>query len=86
MLQQIGWPSYRPLLPPPARSVKKIFCSALEPLAAAGALADKGLQRALSEDPHLRDGLNLHAGRITYRAVADALKLPYTDADHVLRI
>ena len=26
------------------------------------ALADKGLQRALNEDPHLRNGLNVHAG------------------------
>ncbi len=50
------------------------------------ALADKGLQRALNEDPHLRDGLNVHAGRITYRAVADALKQNYMDADHALRI
>jgi alanine dehydrogenase len=50
------------------------------------ALADKGWRRALSEDAHLRDGLNVHAGRITYRAVAVALKLPYTHADHALRI
>jgi alanine dehydrogenase len=50
------------------------------------ALADKGWRRALSEDPHLRDGLNVYDGRITYRAVADALKLPYTHADHALRI
>jgi alanine dehydrogenase len=35
----------------------------------------------LNEDLHLRDGLNVHNGRITYRAVADALKLPYTDAN-----
>jgi len=50
------------------------------------ALADKGWRRALSEDPHLRNGLNVHDGRITYRAVADALKLPYMHADHALRI
>jgi alanine dehydrogenase len=50
------------------------------------ALADKGWRRALNEDPHLRNGLNVHDGRITYRAVADALKLPYTHADHALRI
>jgi alanine dehydrogenase len=36
------------------------------------ALADKGWRRALSEDPHLRNGLNVHDGRITYRAVAGA--------------
>jgi len=50
------------------------------------ALADKGWRRALADDAHLRDGLNVHDGRITYRAVADALKLPYTHADHALRI
>jgi alanine dehydrogenase len=41
------------------------------------ALADKGL-RALAEDAHLRDGLNVQDGHVTCRAVADALKLPYT--------
>jgi len=50
------------------------------------ALADKGWRRALSEDAHLRDGLNVHDGRITCRAVADALGLPYTHADQALRI
>jgi alanine dehydrogenase len=40
------------------------------------ALADKGL-RALADDEHLRNGLNVQDGRITHRAVADALKLPY---------
>jgi alanine dehydrogenase len=50
------------------------------------ALADKGWRRALSEDAHLRDGLNVHVGRVTYRAVADALRLPYTHAEQALRI
>jgi alanine dehydrogenase len=50
------------------------------------ALADKGWRRALSDDPHLRDGLNVHDGRITYRAVADALELPYVHADHALHV
>ena len=49
------------------------------------ALADKGWRRALSEDPHLRDGLNVHDGHITYRAVATALDLPYMHADQALR-
>lgn len=35
-------------------------------------LADKGLQ-ALVDDPHLRNGLNVHRGKVTNRAVADAL-------------
>jgi alanine dehydrogenase len=50
------------------------------------ALADKGWRRALSEDPHLLKGLNVHDGGVTYRAVADALELPYTHADHALRL
>lgn len=35
-------------------------------------LADKGL-KALIDDPHLRNGLNVHKGRIANRAVAEAL-------------
>ena len=48
-------------------------------------LADKGWRRALADDPHLRNGLNVHDGKVTYRAVAEALKLPYTPAEEVLR-
>ncbi len=42
------------------------------------ALADHGLD-AIRRDRHLRAGMNVHAGQITYRAVADALGLPYVD-------
>lgn len=42
------------------------------------ALADKGVNRALRDDPHLRAGLNVHAGRITHPAVAQALGLDFT--------
>jgi alanine dehydrogenase len=35
-------------------------------------LADKGL-KALVDDAHLRNGLNVHRGKITNRAVAEAL-------------
>jgi alanine dehydrogenase len=48
------------------------------------ALADKGARRALSDDPHLRNGLNVHAGKVTYKAVADALQLPYEPAEAAL--
>ncbi len=47
-------------------------------------LADKGWRRALSENPHLKAGLNIAAGKVTYKAVAKALKLDYTPADAVL--
>jgi alanine dehydrogenase len=50
------------------------------------ALAGKGFRRSLDEDAHLRNGLNVHNGHITYRAVADALKLPYMAAQQALGI
>ena len=50
------------------------------------ALADKGYRVALGRDAHLRAGLNIHEGHITYKAVADALKLPYMPAEQALRM
>jgi alanine dehydrogenase len=47
-------------------------------------LAEKGFPRALLDDPHLLKGLNIHQGKVTCRAVADALRLPYTPAPHAL--
>jgi alanine dehydrogenase len=44
------------------------------------ALADKGWRTALAEDPHLRNGLNVIAGKITCAPVAEAQGLPFTDA------
>ena len=41
-------------------------------------LADQGLQ-ALVEDPHLRNGLNVHAGMVTCEPVARALGYDYVD-------
>jgi alanine dehydrogenase len=48
------------------------------------ALADRGWRDALNRDPHLKAGLNVAAGRVTYREVAEALHLSYTPADAVL--
>ena len=42
------------------------------------ALADKGWRRAIAEDPHLRNGLNVHAGKLTCQPVAEAQGLPFT--------
>jgi len=50
------------------------------------ALAGKGYRRALADDPHLCNGLNVHAGRITHRAVADALRIPFTPAAEALKL
>ncbi len=47
-------------------------------------LADKGWRRALADDPHLRAGLNIEAGRITHQAVAQALGLAYTPPERAL--
>ena len=49
------------------------------------ALADKGVARALADDPHLRNGLNVHAGRITHQAVAAALGEAFVDPVSALR-
>jgi len=43
------------------------------------ALADKGYKQALSDNPHLLNGLNVHKGDITYKAVADDLGYAYVD-------
>lgn len=48
------------------------------------ALADKGHARALLDDPHLRAGLNVHRGRVTYRAVAENLNYDYLPSEEAL--
>lgn len=47
------------------------------------AIANKGYKDALSTDPHLMNGLNVHMGAVTYKAVADALNLEYTAANDI---
>ena len=44
------------------------------------ALASSGL-KALLANPHLRNGLNVHKSKVTYKAVADSLNLPYVSAE-----
>ena len=48
------------------------------------ALANKGWRQALRDDPHLCAGLNVHAGHVTYKAVADALGLAWQDPKQAL--
>jgi len=48
------------------------------------ALANKGYRLALHDDPHLRNGLNVAGGKVTYKAVADAHGLDYTPPEEVL--
>ena len=49
------------------------------------AIADKGWRQALTDDRHLREGLNVHAGRITHAAVASSLGHEHWSADEALR-
>lgn len=48
------------------------------------ALADKGWRRALKSNPHLKNGLNVCHGHVTYEAVAHGLGYPYVEADSLL--
>jgi alanine dehydrogenase len=48
------------------------------------ALASKGYRKALLEDPHLMNGLNVYAGHYTHEAVAHALGEKYTAASSLL--
>jgi alanine dehydrogenase len=48
------------------------------------ALADNGPEKAMTLNPHLRAGLNVYKGALTYKAVAEAQKLPYKHAEEVL--
>ncbi len=48
------------------------------------ALADKGWRQALKDDVHLRNGLNVHNGKVTCEPVAEAHGLAYTPAESVL--
>ncbi|MBK8750259.1 MAG: alanine dehydrogenase [Candidatus Competibacteraceae bacterium] len=47
-------------------------------------LADQGAVAALRNDPCLRAGLNIHCGRVTYRAVAEALGYDYLPPEDAL--
>jgi alanine dehydrogenase len=49
-------------------------------------LANKGWRSALRENAHLRSGLNVGRGKVTYREVAEALNHPYSSADDVIEM
>lgn len=60
-----------------ARTATMALTNATLPFAVA--LADKGYKQALIDDPHLRNGLNVHAGQVTYKAVADVLGYDFAE-------
>jgi alanine dehydrogenase len=49
------------------------------------ALANLGWREALVRDPHLANGLNVHAGHVNHEAVARDLGYEYISADDVLK-
>ncbi|MCP5071908.1 MAG: alanine dehydrogenase [Rhodobacteraceae bacterium] len=50
------------------------------------ALADKGWQQACEQDEHLLNGLNTHAGKLTYYAVGKALGIDVTSPTLALKM
>ena len=51
----------------------------------AKALANLGWREALTRDPHLRNGLNVHAGHVNHEAVARDLGYEYLSAEDALK-
>jgi len=49
------------------------------------ALADKGWKQACTDDPHLLNGLNVHAGQLTYYAVGEALGIDVISPSLVIK-
>ena len=47
-------------------------------------LADKGMEKAVQDDPALALGVNVYLGKCTYKHVADDLDLEYTPLEKVL--
>ncbi|HJS52082.1 MAG TPA: alanine dehydrogenase [Pyrinomonadaceae bacterium] len=48
------------------------------------ALANKGFEAAIKEDPGLCEGVNTYAGKLTYEAVAESQSLEYTPLDSLI--
>ncbi len=47
-------------------------------------IANKGWKKALHDDAHLRNGLNVASGKVTYKAVAEDLGYDYVAAEKML--
>ena len=65
-----------------ARTSTMALTNATLPFAVA--LANKGAKKALLDDQHLLNGLNVHEGKVTYQAVADVLGYSFVDAREAL--
>jgi len=49
------------------------------------ALANKGWKQACADDAHLLNGLNVHAGKLTYYAVGKALGIDVTSPQLLIK-
>jgi alanine dehydrogenase len=49
-------------------------------------LANKGFERAISDDPGLQEGVNTYAGKLTYEAVATSQSLEYTPLESLISV
>ena len=65
-----------------ARTATMALTNATLPFALA--LANKGVKQALLDDAHLLNGLNVHKGKVTYKAVADVLSYEYGNPKELL--
>lgn len=66
-----------------ARTATEALTNATTPYVLA--LANKGYQRALHEDPSLHDGLNVYRGEVANREVAEELGYTYTPSPYAKR-
>jgi len=67
-----------------ARTATMALTNATLPFAVS--LANRGAAMALWADKHLLNGLNVHAGQVTYKAVADVLGYDYVDPREALSV
>ena len=49
------------------------------------AIANKGYKQACLDDPGLMQGINTIDGKVTFKGVAEGLKLPYYDIHEILK-
>jgi alanine dehydrogenase len=47
-------------------------------------LANKGYRQACLDDPGLAKGINVLNGNVTFKGVADGLRLPYVELSKIL--
>ncbi len=66
-----------------AQTASTTLCNATLPFTMA--IANKGVEKALKDDKHLRRGLTTYDGKLTLLETAEKLDLPYTNADELAK-